>query len=264
MKIRALLASLALISALAGTAGAYVLDEDGNGHPLYWRDASLPVRYMLVSGNNPAGSAGENAIHNAFATWSGASTNVQYQFGGYLASGTQRYDNKNVIYWVYGGWSWDASLAAVTFRYYSTSDGHLLDADVVFNGERYAWSIGGAGYDIENSATHEVGHFSGLGHSGDSEATMYSRTLAGETKKRSLSGDDLAGLDALYGGTQVASSGDSGSGGVVSQSEGAVNGGGGGGGCAIGGKPGDPAELLWVGALLLGLLVRRAIRQPVR
>jgi hypothetical protein len=247
-----LVASLALALALSSQAAAFVLDKDGNGHPLYW--ASMPVRYFLVSNNTPGGANGEAAVHNAFGNWNAASTNVSYQFGGYVAQGIQQYDRKNLVYWVYNGWPYDPTLAAATFRFYDTSNGRLLDADIVFNGERYAWSVGGSNYDIENSATHEVGHFCGLGHSPDTDATMYAKTTAGETKKRSLAADDIAGVDALYGGTQLASSG----GGVVSASAGGVSSGGGGGGCSIGSSPNraGATDLLWL-ALTLGAVAFR-------
>jgi hypothetical protein len=261
-----LIAALGIALASASVASAYVLDEDGNGHPLYWKDASMPIRYLLANDNVPGGADGEAAVHRAFESWNGVSANVQYRFDGYVDKGVQKYDGRNIVYWVYSGWSYDASLAALTFRYYDTTDGHLLDADIVFNGERYSWSVGGASYDIQNSATHEVGHFGGLGHSSDPDATMYARTIASETKKRSLSSDDVAGLDALYGGAEEGTASNTKEGVVTSSADG-VSGGGSGGGCAIGSanRTGNPAELLGMGLLLASLLVRRYwLRRPVR
>ena len=46
---------------------------------------------------------------------------------------------------------------------------------------------------------HESGHFLGLAHSDDVNATMYYRvTMDGETLKRDLDDDDVAGLCAIY------------------------------------------------------------------
>ncbi|MHB1324194.1 MAG: matrixin family metalloprotease [Coriobacteriia bacterium] len=53
-------------------------------------------------------------------------------------------------------------------------------------------------YDVQNVLTHEFGHGLPLGHSGDSTATMYNHTSKGETLKRTLAADDIAGIRALY------------------------------------------------------------------
>ena len=253
-------ALLITLTLSAGVSWAFVLDEDGNGHPLYWPE--MPVHYQLVRSNVPGGAAGEEAVHRAFDSWTAASSNVEYDFAGYVDQGVQANDGRNLVYWIYENWPHDATLAALTYRYYDTSDGHILDADIVFNGEGYAWSVGGDGYDIQNSATHEVGHFSGLGHSQDPDSTMYGKTVAGETQKQTLSGDDVAGLDALYGGaypvvssqtSQLSSS----SGGVnaAGGADGAGGAGGGGGGCSLGRSPQTPdLRDLLAPVLLLALL----------
>ena len=263
MKARNLRVVFALAAALgvAVSAQAFVLDEDGHGHPLHWKD--MPVSYYLVANNVPAGADGEAAVHQAFETWNAASTNVNYEFAGYVTQGVQAFDGKNIVYWVFQSWPYDQNLAAITFRYYDTTDGHLLDADIVFNGDQFTWDVGGADYDIQNSATHEAGHFSGLGHSTDPTATMYASTYADETGKRTLSADDIAGIDAIYGGAPTA----------VNSTEKVVNttapassssgvGGGGGGGCSLdrSGEPARLSDLVWVGALLVSLLRRRAVK----
>jgi hypothetical protein len=247
--------ALALAAALAGTASAYVLDTDGNGNFLHWPKRT--VSYRLVAGNVPGGAAGENAVHNAFNSWSAVSSNLNYRFDGFVSSGAQAYDNRNLVYWIQSGWPYDPTLLAITFRYFDRSNGRLLDADIVFNAQRYTWTVGGSGYDIENSAAHEVGHFSGLGHSSHGEATMYGSARPGETKKRALHADDISGLTALYGG----GSGSAAGGGVVAAGSTGVDGSGGsgGGGCSIGSvdAPGDATNLLWIATLLAGLALRR-------
>jgi len=192
-----LLIGLATLLVAASTTHGYVVETDGHGHKLHWQNGT--ASYYLVSGNNPAGASGEAAIHAAFKTWSDASTNVQYTFAGYTSQGMQAYDGKNIVYWQTGAWPWDQSLAAITWRYFDTSDGKLLDADIVFRRD-FNWTVGGSGYDIQNAATHEVGHFGGLGHSTDTKASMYASTHSGETSKRVLVADDLSGLGAIYGG----------------------------------------------------------------
>jgi len=249
-----IIALAALVAATASaTASAYVVDTDGNGHLLHWERRT--VSYRMVAGNVPGGASGEAAVHNAFNAWSGISGNLNYQFDGFVAAGAQSYDSRNLVYWVYGGWAYDPTLLAITFRFFDRASGKLLDADILFNAQRYGWSVGGSNYDIENSAAHEVGHFGGLGHSTDGEATMFASARPGETKKRSLNGDDVAGFSSLYGGGTPATSG----GGVVSNSPSGVDGGGGGGGCSIDatGNGRDAIDMLPFAGLLLGLLIRR-------
>jgi len=195
--VKRLVFALAALLAAVSQAEAFVVDNDGHGHTLHWRNGQ--ASYYLVSGNNPAGSAGEAAIHAAFKTWSDASTNLQYTFAGYTSQGLQAYDGKNIVYWQTGAWPYDSTLAAITWRYFDTSNGEMLDADIVFRRD-YSWTVGSAGYDIQNAATHEVGHVTGLGHSTDTKASMFASTYAGETSKRVLVADDLGGLAAIYGG----------------------------------------------------------------
>ena len=241
-------AVLALVL-LPTQASAFVLDLDGVGNVLHWVLGGSAVGYRINTATVPYGAEGEQAIHNAFAAWSNASTGLEYRYQGSTNAGMAN-DGSNTVLFVYDNWQFDQGFAALTFRYYDNRTGKLLDTDIAFNAERYEWSIGGRDFDIQNSAAHEVGHFSGLGHSSVGDATMYSSTLAGETSKRSLHSDDVSGLLAIYGGSggPVAPPDDEPSGGISG------DGGGGGGGCTTGPGPGDA---LVAGALSLGFALRR-------
>ena len=197
---RAAIRILFALASLVATpdANAFKVDDDGHGHDLHWRNGT--ASYYMASSNNPAGAAGEAAVKAAFKSWSDASSNLTYTFAGYTSQPAQAYDGKNVVFWIHGTWPYDSTMAAVTYRYFDTTDGRILDADIVFRGSGFNWTVGGSGYDIENAASHEIGHFTGLGHSTDSQATMYASTHAGEIQKRDLAGDDLSGLATIYGG----------------------------------------------------------------
>lgn len=56
--------------------------------------------------------------------------------------------------------------------------------------------------DLQNIATHEIGHGAGLDDVYDlacSEVTMYGYSDYGETKKRTLEEPDITGIQELYG-----------------------------------------------------------------
>lgn len=99
----------------------------------------------------------------------------------------------------------DPSAFAVTTVWHRRSTGEILDVDMEINERRGPYGIcppegcaGGRTVDLENVLTHELGHYLGLAHTTDPEATMFASAVAGETLKRDLSPDDEAGICAAY------------------------------------------------------------------
>lgn len=83
-------------------------------------------------------------------------------------------------------------------------DREIVEYDMIFN-VGFDWAVIDAepqdAMDLQNIATHELGHAVGLGdlYNACTEVTMYGYSTEGETTKRTLELADIAGLHALYG-----------------------------------------------------------------
>lgn len=77
--------------------------------------------------------------------------------------------------------------------------GEILDVDIVVYAKNHKITVDGTSgdntYDLATIMVHEAGHFIGLEHSPDKDATMY----AGYSEdKHDLAADDVAGICAIY------------------------------------------------------------------
>ncbi len=77
---------------------------------------------------------------------------------------------------------------------------NITDNDTTFN-TYYSWATNGDpySYDIQSVATHELGHWLNLADKDSGYYdTMYGGVSTGETWKRTLESDDLAGINYIY------------------------------------------------------------------
>jgi hypothetical protein len=151
---------------------------------------------------------------------------------------------------------YDPAAFALTQVKFRISTGVILDADMLMNEESWTFAecpSGGCGdgrVDLENTLVHEAGHFLGLAHSPDDPtATMWACADAGETDKRDLAPDDVAGICAIFGGRNLGSCDPTPVNGLDGNCPSSMTG----GGCAIaprGSVPGAHAPL-WLLAIVL-------------
>ena len=164
---------------------------------------SIPVSYVI----NPTNSQGlstsfiTSAIYASAETWDDATDRELFN-NIYTINSRAKYgrlDGKNSI--VFGKTS--PGTIAVTSTWYYTATGQIVEFDMKLN-TYYTWGnadLNSRVMDTQNIVTHELGH--GVGEDdiyadSCSEVTMYGYGDIGETKKRTLELQDIAGLLSLY------------------------------------------------------------------
>jgi hypothetical protein len=182
-----------------------------NNWEVKWAAGSIPVTYKINQNGTPDCNNEFVATQNAFQAWEDeCRSTIDFTYGGVTALGTGSWgvnDGNNIVVWCEANWAattgQGANTIAINYYWYACADGHLLDSDVILNGENYTWSSSGeAGkMDVQNVMTHECGHTQSLydlyGGS-DTEKTLYGIIANGETKKQSLEQDDRDGVAYLY------------------------------------------------------------------
>jgi hypothetical protein len=179
--------------------------------------ARSPVRWFTSQANAPGVTAAQlqQTAQAAFATWEAVpSATAAFESGGFTsATPSDDGDGLSVLGFEDHG-DLDRTLAATGFTIDIIS-GAIVESDIFFN-TAFDWSVSGAAdaFDLQSVATHEIGHFIGLGHSalGETELTAGGarRVLAassvmfpiafarGVTADRELQPDDIAGVSTLY------------------------------------------------------------------
>ncbi len=164
----------------------------------HWYDSDLPVTWEMNQ-NGTADCTGEfDAVRAGYQTWENVSGSYFTEtYMGTTSLTGPTLDGHNVVLWGSTGGS-----IATCYYWYYPSTGRLVEFDIVFEDD-FTWSsTGEAGeYDVQNIATHELGHTLVLGDlygAGDTEKTMYGYGSLGETKKRSLHQDDIDGIRYIY------------------------------------------------------------------
>ena len=199
-------------------AAAYLkFGVDVNGRQVTLKWARSPVRYRVFDKGVPGVTATDlrDAVGRAFGSWQAVPTaSIAYEFGGFTAARPGEDDGVSTL-----GFDSRPDLDRVlasTSLLFDEGTGELVEADIFFN-SAFLWSVASAGergrFDLESIAVHEIGHFSGLGHSAlgetdlidggrrvtAAEAVMFPIAFSpGTVSDRTLRADDIAGVSDLY------------------------------------------------------------------
>jgi len=166
----------------------------------YWDDPSIDVTGYTKDAPVDA----FDAVTPAFAEWDGNTSTTIYGTVSEDTSATPPgavLDEENTM-------SWDVidgprGIIAVCYYWYWVNTKELIEFDIVFDKDETWSTIGAPGaFDVQNIATHELGHTLVLGDlrsPKDGALTMHAYAWLGDTTKSDLGSGDILGIKAIYG-----------------------------------------------------------------
>ena len=187
-----------------------------------WGPNAFPLKWQMnpTIGTNVSGTSAqvESIFQQSFAAWQALTTaSISFSESSQTSAGVvPGYDGVNLITTNVTPDEFGSSALGLTLVFAFNQGGpgivdqlgrpvdfpgEILEADIMFNPTvAFSTSTPAAAnmIDLQSVATHEVGHFLGLDHTGSLSATMFPYLTQGATYARTLSTDDIAGVSTIY------------------------------------------------------------------
>jgi hypothetical protein len=183
--------------------------------PIAWKRPCLGVSVQVDASNQVAFDEANAIVNEAFRSWNtakcdestGATPNIYVENLGPVECTSVEFNeakggNANVVVFRDEVWPQgkDSSTIALTTVTFSKITGEIVDADIEVNSAgdfTFTLSDSDVQTDLLSIMTHEAGHFLGMAHSYDIEATMWA-SYGGGIEQRTLESDDVSGICAAY------------------------------------------------------------------
>ena len=191
-------------------------DADGcpTGLPLFWPTSCVTYSMQYLASKQIDLATASTVMDKAFEVWmqsdcpeGGTPAMRADQRFGNVECAMHEYNqtdaNANVILFRDDVWPYESSgnVLGLTTVTYSRKTGAIFDVDMEFNATHRLSAddpVPPSSYDLQSIATHEAGHFLGLAHSSDRDATMAPEYMSGSQNFRMLGDDDILGICAVY------------------------------------------------------------------
>jgi MYXO-CTERM domain-containing protein len=185
------------------------------GTPLHW--PATCISYGIQKDGSVSDgidlALATSVIDDAFAKWQAADCggeppSLVVKNLGAITCNRREYNqdqgNANLFLFRDKDWPYTASegtALAFTWLTYNTETAEIYNVDVEINSFTLNLTVAEpplVQWDLSAILTHEIGHFLGLGHSGDASATMWWQYDQNSIEQRSLEPDDEAGICEIY------------------------------------------------------------------
>ena len=169
------------------------------GKTLHWNDPDIDWQLNPESFEGMDAQGVSDAADRAFNTWNQVNKSAINFIRGDNTSEADYSKSSHIVYMdsdnSSGFFPNGSGTVAITPIIYSTSDGRMIDVDIIFNGKDFNFALhaNGSSFDLQDVMTHEIGHMIGLDHSPHHGSSMWPYVAPGQWLHRSLSQDDISG-----------------------------------------------------------------------